>query len=391
MVGAPSSAPTAIIVAIPEVARGVKVFPIIEVDATDRGSMPPTYLSPLVEDRAPQPCTEKGKGGENKGKKKIIVKEKAAEVNHLLKKKAVKVEGFQEVIRNVKLTSIGLFTLALEEERRKRAEAKVAELKDQTSRLILEAKAQAVEEFKVSSKIRDMNVSFSWEAFQKGYELCEDRVAAKFSKLDLDFLYEKEPVEATSPSTIAADPSSIELASSPPNLLSRCLSPCGSLRLPLKHRLNPFLSSQLPLECRAPLLLLLQRVLSVCWMQSPIDVELLPQGILLKLIVKNLKKKVHHLRKKLKKAEDEHQKSRENALEATIEVTYLHKLHMKDSANFTNKKGSFEKELAKLKKSASDKSWVLAAKIDSLEVELHAVKEKIQLLEGSSLLSFDKV
>ena len=44
------------------------------------------------------------------------------------------------MIRNVKLTSIGLFTLALEEERRKRAEAKVAELKDQTSRLILEVK-----------------------------------------------------------------------------------------------------------------------------------------------------------------------------------------------------------------------------------------------------------
>ena len=50
--------------------------------------------------------------------------------------------------------------MALEEERRKKAEVKVGKLKDQASKQILEVKIQGVEEFKVSSKMRDMNVAF---------------------------------------------------------------------------------------------------------------------------------------------------------------------------------------------------------------------------------------
>ena len=125
-------------------------------------------------------------------------------------------------------------------------------------------------------------------------------------------------------------------------------------------------------------------------MQSSIDAEPLPQGISLKSIVKNLKKEVHHLRKKLKKAEDELQKSRKNASEATIEVSCLRKLHMKDSTTFAIKKGNFKRELAELNKSASDKSWALTAKANFLKVELQAAKEKIQLFEGSSLWSSNK-
>ena len=70
--------------------------------------------------------------------------------------------------------------LALEEERRKKAEVRIAKLKDETSRQILEAKVQVVEEFKISSEMMDLNIAFSEEAFQKGYEFCEDQVARKF-------------------------------------------------------------------------------------------------------------------------------------------------------------------------------------------------------------------
>ncbi|EHA8586611.1 hypothetical protein COCNU_scaffold000575G000020 [Cocos nucifera] len=90
--------------------------------------------------------------------------------------------------------------------------------------------------------------------------------------------------------------------------------------------------------------------------KSPIDVEQLPQGIPLRSIVRNLKKEVHHLRKKLKRTKDELQKSRKNALEVIIEVTRVRKLQIKDSTTFTIKKGSFERKLVELKKSNSDKS-----------------------------------
>ena len=73
-----------------------------------------------------------------------------------------------------------------------------------------------------------------------------------------------------------------------------------------------------------------------------------------------------------------------------IEVTHLQKLHRKDSTSFSIRKDNFERELVKLKKSASDKSWALMAKISFLEVELKVAKEKIQLLEGSSPWSTDK-
>ena len=63
---------------------------------------------------------------------------------------------------------------------------------------------------------------------------------------------------------------------------------------------------------------------------------------------------------------------------------------MKDSASFNIRKGNFERELAELKKGASEKSWTLIAKASSLEVKLKAVKKKIHLLEGSSPWSSDK-
>ncbi|EHA8587141.1 hypothetical protein COCNU_scaffold001466G000050 [Cocos nucifera] len=123
---------------------------------------------------------------------------------------------------------------------------------------------------------------------------------------------------------------------------------------------------------------------------SPIDADPLLQGVLLKPLMKSLKKEVYHLKKKLKKMEDDLQASWKNALKATKEVTHLQNLHMKDFASFSIRKNSFERKIAELKKNASDKSWTLMAKISSLEVDLKIVKEKIHLLEGSSPWSTDK-
>ena len=39
--------------------------------------------------------------------------------------------------------------------------------------------------------MRDLNVRFGQEAFIKGFKLCQEKVARKFSKLDLSFLGEE--------------------------------------------------------------------------------------------------------------------------------------------------------------------------------------------------------
>ena len=97
---------------------------------------------------------------------------------------------------------------AWEEERRsleesaRKAEAEVAHLVEQTPVLISEARALAVEEFKASAEMRVLNVQFGQEAFTKGFELCQEKVAKKFSELDLSFLGEESEDEAgPSPAT----------------------------------------------------------------------------------------------------------------------------------------------------------------------------------------------
>ncbi|EHA8590250.1 hypothetical protein COCNU_scaffold016396G000010 [Cocos nucifera] len=109
----------------------------------------------------------------------------------------------------------------------------------------------------------------------------------------------------------------------------------------------------------------------------PVDADPLPRGVLIKLLIRSLKMEIHHLKKELRKIEDDLQKSRKNASEATIKVTHLRNLHRKDSTNFSIRKGSFEKEMAKLRRSASNMSWKLTTKISSLEINLTMVKEKI--------------
>ena len=124
-----------------------------------------------------------------------------AEVAHLQAKMA-EVATLQEALEREKQ--------AREEERQtleesaRKAEAEVANLIEQTPVLVSEARALAVEEFKTSAEMRDLNVQFGQEAFIKGFELCQEKVAKKFSELDLSFLGEESEGEVgPSPATTA--------------------------------------------------------------------------------------------------------------------------------------------------------------------------------------------
>ena len=82
------------------------------------------------------------------------------------------------------------------EESARKAKVEVANLSEQISVLVSEARVLAVEEFKASAEMRDLNVQFGQEAFIKGFELCQEKVARKFSKLDLSFLGKESEDEA---------------------------------------------------------------------------------------------------------------------------------------------------------------------------------------------------
>ena len=120
-----------------------------------------------------------------------------------LKEKTAEVVALQEALEREKQ--------AREEERQtleesaRKAEAEVANLIEQTPVLISKARALAVEEFKASAEMRDLNVQFGQEAFIKGFELCQEKVTRKFLKLDLSFLGEESEDEAgPSPAATAA-------------------------------------------------------------------------------------------------------------------------------------------------------------------------------------------
>ena len=79
----------------------------------------------------------------------------------------------------------------------------VSELKEQVSELkvripflVSEARARAVKEFKASSEMEDLKVQFGQDAFIKGFELSQKKVAGRFPKLDLGFLDEASDDEA---------------------------------------------------------------------------------------------------------------------------------------------------------------------------------------------------
>ena len=101
-------------------------------------------------------------------------------------------------------------------------------------------------------------------------------------------------------------------------------------------------------------------------------------------MIRDLRRKVHHLTKKSKKLDDELHWLRKSHSKVTAEAIHFQDLHRKGLMDYTQRKADFTTELEELRKCASDRSWIQASKISSLEVELAAVREKIDQLEGSS-------
>ena len=85
----------------------------------------------------------------------------------------------------------------------RRAKAEVANMAEQIPILVSEARSQAVEEFKTSIEMKKLKVEFGQAAFNKGFELCQEKMVEKFFELDLSFLDEASEDEA-GPSTIIA-------------------------------------------------------------------------------------------------------------------------------------------------------------------------------------------
>ena len=86
---------------------------------------------------------------------------KRDEIDHSFKDRSIEVEVLQEALRKKKKTSMELkAALDSEEKWRKRVEVKTAKLKEHISTQISEAATQAIEKFKISSKMRDLNVKF---------------------------------------------------------------------------------------------------------------------------------------------------------------------------------------------------------------------------------------
>ncbi|EHA8587070.1 hypothetical protein COCNU_scaffold001372G000010 [Cocos nucifera] len=94
-----------------------------------------------------------------------------------MKEKAMENENLWGALWKEELVSIELKAALVLEEEKKEVEIKVIELEVKMSKSILEVVVRGMEEFKASSKIKDLNIAFDQKAFIKGLELCEDRVA----------------------------------------------------------------------------------------------------------------------------------------------------------------------------------------------------------------------
>ena len=60
-----------------------------------------------------------------------------------------------------------------------------------------------MEEFKASTEMKKLKVEFGQAAFNKGFELCQEKMVEKFPELDLSFLDEASEDEV-GPSTVVA-------------------------------------------------------------------------------------------------------------------------------------------------------------------------------------------
>ncbi|EHA8588129.1 hypothetical protein COCNU_scaffold004181G000020 [Cocos nucifera] len=132
-----------------------------------------------------------------------------------MEEKAIEIESLQGALQKEEFVSTGLkAALALEEERKKEVENKVTKLEARMVGLISKTMTRAMEEFKTSFEMRNLNIKFDQEAFIKGFELCEGKVAHRFPKLDLRFLEEEDDVEA-GPFDAIVDPSFVKFTFGP--------------------------------------------------------------------------------------------------------------------------------------------------------------------------------
>ena len=58
-------------------------------------------------------------------------------------------------------------------------------------------------EFKASTEMKKLKVEFGQAAFNRGFELCQEKMVMKFPELDLSFL-DKASEDEAGPSTIVA-------------------------------------------------------------------------------------------------------------------------------------------------------------------------------------------
>ncbi|XP_073117993.1 uncharacterized protein [Elaeis guineensis] len=133
----------------------------------------------------------------------VRLQEKVAEVTNLQEA----LEKEKQALEQEKQTS---------EETARKAEAEVANLAEQIPVLVSEVRVLAVEEFKASAEMRDLNVKFGQEAFIKGFELCQEKVVRRFFELDLSFLGEASEDEAGPSPTATATAAPLPGTSSSP-------------------------------------------------------------------------------------------------------------------------------------------------------------------------------
>ena len=125
-----------------------------------------------------------------------VLENHKVKIDRLLKEKSVEVGRLQEAVRSAKQAlAEAKEELALEVKRREKTEAKVIEKEKQ----ILEAKDKSIVDFKVSKEMEDIKIDFTKIAFIQGFELCLEKVAKKFPKLNLSFLGGKSSDDEADP------------------------------------------------------------------------------------------------------------------------------------------------------------------------------------------------
>ncbi|EHA8587456.1 hypothetical protein COCNU_scaffold002256G000010 [Cocos nucifera] len=104
-----------------------------------------------------------------------------------------KVECLKEMLKEAERISAEIksaqeFDLVSKVKRRKKVETEVTEVKREGEKMMTEAKRLAMEEFKAFKELTTIKVQFAREAYNAGYDTCQQRVAEQHPELDLNFL-----------------------------------------------------------------------------------------------------------------------------------------------------------------------------------------------------------